>query len=127
MILGSHVSFGKEQLLGATKEALSYGANAFMFYTGAPSNTVRKPIDDAITYEAYKLMEGKMELEHAICHAPYIVNLANRLDEEKFEFSVNFIKQEISRCEALNVKYIVLHPGSSVGQEREVGIKNINN
>ena len=42
LIIGSHVSFGKEQLLGATKEAISYGANTFMFYTGAPTNTIRK-------------------------------------------------------------------------------------
>ena len=38
LIIGSHVSFGKTQLLGATQEAISYGANAFMFYTGAPAN-----------------------------------------------------------------------------------------
>ena len=37
MIIGSHVSMsGKEMLLGSVKEALSYGANTFMFYTGAP-------------------------------------------------------------------------------------------
>lgn len=37
MIIGSHVSMsGKEMLLGSVKEALSYQANTFMFYTGAP-------------------------------------------------------------------------------------------
>ncbi|MBR7095619.1 MAG: deoxyribonuclease IV, partial [Clostridia bacterium] len=34
MIIGSHVSFNnREQLLGSLNEALSYGANTFMFYT----------------------------------------------------------------------------------------------
>ncbi len=46
MIIGSHVSFGKEQLLGSVKEAISYGANTFMFYTGAPQNTIRKDINE---------------------------------------------------------------------------------
>ena len=42
LIIGSHVSFNKEtQLLGSLEEALSYGANTFMFYTGAPQNTMR--------------------------------------------------------------------------------------
>ena len=44
LIIGSHVSFGKNQLLGATEEAISYGSNTFMFYTGAPTNTIRKDI-----------------------------------------------------------------------------------
>ena len=37
MKLGSHVGMsGKEMLLGSAKEAVSYGADTFMFYTGAP-------------------------------------------------------------------------------------------
>ena len=53
LIIGSHVAFSsKEQLLGSVKEALSYNANTFMFYTGAPQNTKRLPINDELTYEA---------------------------------------------------------------------------
>lgn len=52
MIIGSHVSFGAEQLLGSAKQAKSFGANTFMFYTGAPQNTIRKEIDDNKTKEA---------------------------------------------------------------------------
>ena len=33
-------------LLGSVKEAVSYGSNTFMIYTGAPQNTRRKPIDE---------------------------------------------------------------------------------
>ena len=40
MKIGSHVGMsGKEMLLGSAKEAVSYGADTFMFYTGAPQNT----------------------------------------------------------------------------------------
>ena len=42
--------------MGSLKEALSYGANTFMFYTGAPQNTSRYPINDEITYKALELM-----------------------------------------------------------------------
>ena len=46
IIIGSHVNMsGSELLLGSVKQALSYGANTFMFYTGAPQNTIRKPMN----------------------------------------------------------------------------------
>ena len=91
MIIGSHVSFGRDGLLGSVKEALSYGANTFMFYTGAPQNTLRKPIDKNNTLEAKKLMEeNNIDINTVICHAPYIVNLANNLDARKYDFSINF-------------------------------------
>lgn len=126
MIIGSHVSFKSDQLLGSVKEALSYGANTFMFYTGAPQNTLRKEIDASLTKEAQTLMEyNKIDIKNIICHAPYIINLANRSNEEKWHFSIEFLKKELSRCDALGVNYLVLHPGSSVGLPKEQAIQNI--
>ena len=126
MIIGSHVSFGRDGLLGSVKEALSYGANTFMFYTGAPQNTLRKPIDKENTLEAWNLMkENNIDVNTVICHAPYIVNLANNLDERKYDFSISFLTEEIKRCESMGIKYIVLHPGSSVGIERNIALDNI--
>lgn len=124
LIIGSHVSFNnKDQLLGSVKEAVSYGSNTFMFYTGAPQNTRRGEINDFVTLEAYKLMkENNIELDKVIVHAPYIVNLAN---PDNMEFSINFLTNEVERCNLLGMKYLVLHPGSSVNVSREEGIANI--
>ena len=128
LIIGSHVSFKKDtQLLGSVKEALSYGANTFMFYTGAPQNTNRAALNSALTLEAKSLMnENNIDINNVIVHAPYIINLANG-DESKYKFSINFLKQECKRCEELGVSKLVLHPGSHVGQGVEVGLKNIIN
>ena len=124
LILGWHVGFKKDtQVLGSLKEALSYGANTFMFYTGAPQNTARYPIQDGLTLEALTLMkEHNIDYSKVIVHAPYIINLCN---EEKFEFSVNFLTEEVNRCNQLGVRYLVLHPGSHVGLGVEKGIENI--
>ena len=124
LILGSHVGFKKDtQVLGSLKEALSYGANTFMFYTGAPQNTARYPIQDGLTLEALTLMkEHNIDYSKVIVHAPYIINLCN---EEKFEFSVNFLTEDVNRCNQLGVRYLVLHPGSHVGLGIEKGIENI--
>ena len=126
MIIGSHVSFNSKGLLGSVEEALSYGANTFMFYTGAPQNTRRKDIDNDIVDKAHALMKDKgIDIQKVICHAPYIINLANKSKPEAWEFSINFLKQELKRCEALGIKYIVLHPGSAVVHTREEAIENI--
>ena len=126
LYIGSHVGFNKEnQLLGSLDEALSYGANTFMFYTGAPQNTMRYPINNELTKEAYlKMKDNGILLEKVIVHAPYIINLANS-DPEKHEFAINFLKQEVSRCEQLGIKNMVLHPGSHVGSGIDVGIELI--
>lgn len=126
LILGCHVSYKKDsQLLGSLNEALGYGANTFMFYTGAPQNTSRYPIDDNLTLEAFKKMkEIGFDYSKVVVHAPYIVNLAND-DEVKFNFAVQFLKDELKRCSQLGIKNVVLHPGSHVGIGIDAGICNI--
>ena len=98
LLIGSHVSFKKDtQLLGSVKEALSYGSNCFMFYTGAPQNTSRCNIDDSLTKEAVKLMEeNNIDINNLVVHAPYIINLANNEKEQNYLFAINFLKEEIS-------------------------------
>lgn len=124
LIIGSHVQFNKElQLIGSVKSALEYDSNCFMFYTGAPQNTVRIPIDDALTKEAVKIMnENNIDINNVVVHAPYIINLANN---KNFDFNVRFLKEEINRADRLGIKNIVLHPGSHVGLGADMGIKNI--
>ena len=129
LIIGSHVSFNRDtQLLGSLKEALGYGENTFMFYTGAPQNTSRSPINDGLTLEALSLMKANnIDYSKVIVHAPYIINLANRREEDKYNFSIRFLTEEVERCETLGIKYMVLHPGSHVGEGIDTGIDNIIN
>ena len=124
LYLGSHVGFNKNtQLLGSLEEALRLKANTFMFYTGAPQNTARSPIDDNLTLQALeKMKENQLNLSKIIVHAPYIINLCN---EENFDFSTRFLKEELERVNQLGIKYLVLHPGSHVGLGIEKGIENI--
>lgn len=127
LIIGSHVGFKKDsQLLGSLKEALSYGANTFMFYTGAPQNTSRYPIMDGLTLEAMTLMKEKgFDYSKVVVHAPYIINLANDKDPDKFMFSVRFLQEELERCSLLGIHKLVLHPGSHVGLGVDAAISNI--
>ena len=126
LIIGSHVGYKKDSgLVGSVEEAISYGANTFMFYTGAPQNTIRSSIDLDNVKKAYSLMQDNgIDKDNVIVHAPYIINLANG-DESKFNFSCNFLSEELKRVSTFGFKYLVLHPGSHVGQGVDVGISNI--
>lgn len=127
MIIGSHVGLkADDYFLGSVKEALSYGSNAFMIYTGAPQNTIRKSVDSLMIKEGRAaLNEAGIPIEHVIVHAPYIINLGNTLKAETFELATSFLSKEIERVKAFGAKVIVLHPGAHVGAGSEIGINSI--
>ncbi|WP_281678481.1 deoxyribonuclease IV [Eggerthia catenaformis] len=127
LLIGSHVSMGgKDMLLGSVKEALSYQANTFMFYTGAPQNTKRKPVSRMKVQEALTLMkENGIDKNNIVVHAPYIINLANTLKKETYELAVSFLREEIQRVEEIGMRRLVLHPGSHVKAGEEAGINSI--
>ena len=125
LLIGSHVGMnGKDMMLNSVKEALSYGANTFMLYTGAPQNTRRKEIDELNIPAARELME-KEGIHRFVVHAPYIINLANTAKPETFELATEFLAKEIDRTAAMGSDILVLHPGSHVGAGEEAGIAQI--
>ena len=123
--LGSHVGMsGKEMLLGSAKEAVSYGANTFMFYTGAPQNTKRKEISELNIEPAWEYMKTH-GIEEIIVHAPYIINLGNSVKPETFEIAVKFLALELERSSACRSNTLILHPGAHVGAGVDAGIEQI--
>ena len=126
LYLGSHVSMSApDYFLGSVKEALSFGENALMIYTGAPQNTLRKPISQFKVDEAKTLLkENNIPLERVIVHAPYIINLCSEKPETR-QLAVDFLIQELKRCDELSVKYVVLHPGSRLKQPEHVGLEQV--
>lgn len=125
MIIGSHVSMsGKKMLLASSEEAISYGANTFMIYTGAPQNTRRKPLEELNIEAGIKHMKEN-GIDEIIVHAPYIINIGNTEKPATFKLGVDFLRSEMERTEAIGAKQIVLHPGAHVGAGAEAGIKKI--
>ena len=127
LYIGSHVGMtGPEYYLGSVKEALSYEATTFMFYTGAPQNYYRKPTSELRIAEARELIKqaGYSE-DKIIVHAPYLINLGNTLDGSKFNFSVDALATELVRVNDLHLKILVLHPGSHVGAGIKAGLNKV--
>ena len=125
MILGSHVGMsGKDMLLGSAKEAVSYGADTFMFYTGAPQNTRRKDISELNIEPAWEYMKAH-GISEIIVHAPYIINLGNAVKPETFSLAVEFLAKEIERTVSCRSHTLILHPGAHVGEGAEIGTAQI--
>lgn len=123
--IGSHVGMkGKEMFLGSVKEALSYGADTFMIYTGAPQNTRRRPIEE-LNIEAGQACMRENGIKDFVVHAPYIINMANTVKPETFQLALDFMRLEIDRTYAMGSRLLVVHPGAHVGAGARAGIDQI--
>ena len=127
LIIGSHVSMsGPDYYVGSVKEALSYGANTFMFYTGAPQNSFRLPLERLKIEEGRALIKSSgLDESKIIVHAPYIINIANQLNVDNYELGKRHLLSELKRTYAFGPKVLVLHPGSHVGTGEDNGLDSI--
>ena len=119
--LGSHLPLsGPKKFLATAELALSYKENAFMFYVGAPQNTLRLPLEQMKIEEgkAFLLQQG-FDLSKIVVHAPYIVNPANDSDPDKYAHGKRFLIEEMNRTASFGASWMVLHPGAHVGMGEE--------
>ena len=125
--LGSHVGMAApDYYLGTVKEAISYGSTTFMFYTGAPQNSARTPISSLKIKEGRELLKNLgFDEAKLVVHAPYIINLANTIKPESFEFSTQFLVKELFRTASFGIRLLVLHPGSAVGGDEKEGLNQV--
>ena len=124
--IGSHVSMNSpEYFKGSVKEAISYNETTFMFYTGAPQNSFRTPIEQLKIDEGLALLkEAHIDIKDVVVHAPYLINLGN-LNEEKVKFAYDTLDNEIKRTLKIGCKYLVLHPGASMDYNRDDSILQV--
>lgn len=124
LYLGSHVGMNApDYYLGSVKEALSYGSTTFMFYTGAPQNSFRKPLNELRIKEGRKLLkEAGLDESKVIVHAPYLINGANKVKQDIQDLAKQLILTEVQRTHGFGAHILVLHPGAHVGLGPGVGI-----
>jgi len=127
LIIGRHCLVKSPKFLpGSVQEALSYGANTLMIYSGAPQNSFRRPLSDLKIAEfKKKLIESNIDINNVIVHGPYLLNLANTLDEKIFDWSVEFLKKEIARIEEIGLKTMIIHPGSALKTQPEIALSQV--
>lgn len=127
ILIGRHVSLkSPDYLLGSINDSLSYEANAFMIYLGSPQSTFRKSFE-YLKVDQFKdvMKENGIMLQNIIVHAPYLINLANFSNKCKLDWSISFLKKELAMMDRIGLSTIVIHPGSSLGFDRNSSLLSI--
>lgn len=123
ILLGANVSIAKTGLQAAVTETVRYDANTYMIYTrsnrGGPARDITLfNRDDALATMAER------GIVDPVVHLSYLVNLASP-KEDTWEYGVTVLSEEIKRVEYLGFRYIVMHPGSHVGEGETYAIARI--
>lgn len=117
--LGAH-----ESIAGGMEKAFDRAQSATcdtvqIFVKSNRSWAVRPLGEDEI--ERFKTREKETSITPVVGHASYLLNLATPKDD-LWRKSRDMLVTELERCEALDVPYLVLHPGAHVGSGEEAGL-----
>jgi len=123
ILLGANVSIAKTGLLAAVQETIEYDANTYMIYTRSNRGGKARPITEFNRDEALGLMKEN-GIFNPVIHLSYLVNLASP-KEDTWEYGISVLSEEIPRAEYLGIRYIVMHPGSHVGEGEKFAISRI--
>jgi deoxyribonuclease-4 len=72
----------------------------------------------------YKKLLRESSIGPVVVHDTYLINLC-ATDNDILQKSRNALKDELDRCEALDVEYLNFHPGSHMGAGEMEGIQRI--
>ena len=121
-MVGLHVSAAGSIDL-AFDRAKELGATTFQVFTRNPNQWKFKPIAEE-TATAFRDKRKESGFARVVDHMPYLPNLASPETSTK-KISRYTLDEELKRCDALGIDYLVVHLGSHLGKGSAVGIANI--
>ncbi len=120
--LGAHTS-----IAGGLHRALERGAAAgcdvVQVFTGSSRCWARRPLDDA-DLTAWHEARRRTGVQPVMAHASYLINLAARRPAA-WRQAIRALGAELDRCRALEIPYLVLHPGAHMGLGDGPGLARI--
>jgi len=121
-LLGAHMS-----IAGGVGEALirgqKVGCDCIQIFTKSSRQWAAKPYTDE-EIATFKQNQVETGIKIVVAHDSYLLNLGAP-DEKLRKRSVAGLIDEMERCEALGVPFLIAHPGSHVGSGEAAGIKTI--
>src|SRR5947209_12742181 len=104
----------------AAERAWRLGANTLQIFSSSPRQWAPYELARPQCDEMKRLRE-KYGLQPLVIHTNYLVNLAS-MNELFLRKSIEAFRGEIERALSLCAEYLVLHPGSFRGANREKGL-----
>ena len=120
--LGAHESIAGG-LHRAFDRARSVGCDTVQIFVKSNRSWAVKPLaEGAIT--RFRTKAEETGIRPVVGHTSYLLNLGTS-DETLWTKSRDALIVELGRCEALDVPYLVLHPGAHVGAGEEAGLARV--
>ncbi len=121
-ILGAHVSVSGG-ISKAPERGEILGCDAIQIFTKNQMQWATPPLrKDEVS--KFKVSLAAHRPSAVVTHASYLINLGTP-DETKLEKSREAFLEELRRCEALGIPYLVFHPGAHMGAGEAAGLKTI--
>ena len=114
------IAGGVSQSLGRGSQI---GCECIQIFTRSSRQWAAKPYS-AEEVDAFKQARKETGIHMVVAHDSYLVNLGAP-DDKLRRKSIDSFVDELNRCEALEVPYLISHPGAHVGAGEAAGIKTI--
>jgi len=117
LLLGGHMSIAGG-FYKAVQAGTSIGCTAIQIFTRSNRQWKAKALtQDAV--EKFKEALKNSTIQKVVAHLPYLLNIGSPNAKTR-QASLAILKEELKRCHALGIAYLVLHPGSYLdGTEQE--------
>lgn len=122
ILLGAHVSIqgGLEQAILRGEEL---GCTAIQIFLQSSRTWFAKKLTDQ-EIELFKKTHKNSTIKTIVAHSSYLINIGSPNHETEIK-SVQALSGELTRCELLDIPYLILHPGSHLGSGEDTCIKKI--
>ena len=121
-LVGAHMS-AAGGLVRAVERAVDAGCRALQVFTKNSNQWGGKPVVPSEA-AAFRKAAADAGIAPLVSHSAYLINLASP-DPLVRTRSVEALVDEIERCDANGIPFLVLHPGSHGGEGEEVGLDRI--
>lgn len=121
-LLGCHVSIA-EGIQKAPQRGRNLGCEAIQIFTRNPNQWKCKPLSK-YAINAFQSAIKQYEIQAVMTHSIYLINLASG-DKNIRKRSETAFLNEMDRCEALGIPYLVFHPGSYRESTEKKGIRRL--
>ncbi len=122
MKLGAHMSIAGG-VANALRRGADVGCETIQIFTKNNNRWQGKPITDGERAD-FLALRDRSGIAPVFAHTAYLINPAAP-DPEVHERSLVALRDEVERCEALELSYLVLHPGAHKGEGESAGLARI--
>lgn len=111
LLIGAHTS-AAGGAYRALLEGKSIGATTVQLFTANQKRWDSKPLDEAAV-EQWKIALAETNLKEIMSHDSYLINLGTS-NSENLQKSLKAFRDEIVRCNQLDITYLNFHPGAAL-------------